>query len=235
MPSLRPPKSRPRPYPVRTSVPRRFRSAPPAQKRSRETMDRFAEALEALLRTRTFEEISIHDIIRRSGRPIGSFYARFGSKEALLPLLYQRYHERLEQVFRTRLERVKWDDLDLHQTVLKMVEFLVGLYDEDRGLIRAVALFARTRPDALPADVVPHRRRIYDLPVQILTHHREQIAHADPEDAIRFGIFMVSSVARDKILFGDAPHARITPINRQSLRRELSRALHSYLTCEASQ
>lgn len=212
------------------SVPARFRSAPPEQKRSRETMNRFVEATEQLLRTRNFEDISIQDIVGRSGRPIGSFYARFGSKEALLPLLYRRYHDRLEKTFRTQLEQVPWDGLDLSTTILRMVDFLLGLYDKDRGLIRAVALFARTHPDGLPADIVPHRRRIYDRPVRILARHRQEIPHPDPEAAIRFGIFMVSSVAREKILFVAAPHSRITPMNRQNLRRELTRALHSYLT-----
>lgn len=196
-------------------------------------MDRFADAMEELLQTRTFEEISIQDIVRRSGRPIGSFYARFGGKEALLPLLYQRYHDRLEELFRSRLSRVDWEALDLRGAVRAMVDFLIGTYDQNRGLIRAVALFARTRPDALPAEILPHRRRIYDLPVQILARHRPHIAHANPIAAIRFGIFMVSSVAREKILFGEAPHARITPMSRRAIREELSRALHSYLTCEA--
>ena len=55
----------------RPEVPARWRHAPPAQARSRETVDRFAEAAEALLQTRPFEEITVQDIVRRAGRPIG--------------------------------------------------------------------------------------------------------------------------------------------------------------------
>jgi len=224
--------SRPRAHRRGSTLPARFRSAPPAQERSRETVDRLVEAVEVLLRTRTFEEISVQDIVRRSGRSVGSFYARFGGKDALLPHLYQRYHDRLEASLQPRLNRLEWASLDLPETVAALVDFIVSTYDERRGLLRVLALFARTRPDALPADVVAHRRRIYEPLVRILLRHRERIPHADPEAAARFGLFLVSSVAREKILFGDAPHSRVTPLTREALRQELIRALHSYLTAE---
>lgn len=218
----------------RPRVPARFRSQPPVQARSRETMDRFAEAVEALLQTRRFEEISIQDIVRRARRPIGSFYARFGSREALLPHLYQRYHERLESAVQAKLSRVPWESLDFPETVAALVDFMIRMYDDDRGLIRAVAIFARTHPDALPADIVAHRRRIYEPLVHLLMSHRRHIAHADPEAAARFALFLGSSVAREKILFADAPHSRVTPMTREDLRQELIRSLHAYLTFEAS-
>ena len=196
-------------------------------------MNRFAEAAEELLRDKPFEEISVQDIVRRSGRPIGSFYARFGSKEALLPFLYQRYHEGLEPLFIARLGRVDWSALGLEDTVRELVDFLIALYDERRWLIRALALFTRTRPEALPSDLLPARRRLFDLEVQILARHRARIAHDDFEAAIRFGLFIVASVAREKLLFGDAPHARVTPTTRAQLREQLVRTLYSYLTCKA--
>jgi AcrR family transcriptional regulator len=213
-------------------VPSRFHAAAPAQRRSAATLERFVEAAEALLREKPFEAISVQDIVRHSGRPIGSFYARFRSKEALLPLLYRRYHERLESTFTVRLERVDWERLDLERAVATVVDFLIGSYDERRWLIRALALFSRQRPEALPADLVEQRRRIFGLLVSALARHRARIAHVDAEEAIRFGIFLVSSTMREKLLFGEAPHARVTPMTRERLRTELARALYSYLTCE---
>jgi AcrR family transcriptional regulator len=213
----------------------RFACAPPAQQRSRETMDRFAAAAEELLREKPFEEISVKEIVARAGRPIGSFYARFAGKDALLPFIYQRYHEGLESLFAARLARVDWDALGFEESLAAMVEFLLGAYDERRWLLRAVSLFARAHPAALPADLVARRGRVYDLPIRILARHRDRIAHADVEQAVAFGVFLVSAVARERLLFGDAPHARVTPIGRRELRDELIRVLHSYLTCEAPQ
>src|SRR5262245_61977895 len=212
----------------------RFHYAEPAQIRGRETQERFAAAAEELLKDRPFEAISVQEIVRRAGRPIGSFYARFASKEALLPLLYQRYHTGLEPWVAARLERHDWARLDFPTTVSAMVEFLVALYDERRWLIRALALFARSHPTALPSDVVENRRRLFDHIASILARHRAHITHPDPESAARFGVFLVASVVREKLLFGAAPHARVTPLNRRTLREELVRTLHGYLTCEVS-
>src|SRR5262245_25792545 len=194
--------------PTKTRGPRssskRWHHIEPLQQRSRETADRFAAAAEELLRDRAFEEISIQDIVHKAERPTGSFYARFASKEALLPFIYQRYHEDLERVFASRVERVDWASLGFRDAVAALVEVIVATFLEQRWLIRAVALFARARPEALPADIVERRRRVYDHAVRALIRHRSRIAHDDPEAAIRFGIFMVSSIAREKLLFGDA-------------------------------
>jgi AcrR family transcriptional regulator len=213
----------------------RWRWSPPTQKRSRETIDRFAEAAENLLREHPFEQITVQDIVKVAGRPTGSFYARFASKEALLPYLYQRYHDDLEGLYASRFRRVDWEAIDLEAAVAEVVDLLLGLYTERRWLLRALALFARMHPEALPQDLLDQRRRVFEQPVDALLPHRSRIRHADPAAAIRFGVFFVSSVARDKLLFGEAPHARATAMTRVALRDELTRALFAYLTSEPPQ
>lgn len=219
--------------PRRTPVPARWRHAPPVQARSRETTDLFARAAEDLLRTRPFEEVAVQDIVARAGRPIGSFYARFASKDALLPYLYQRYHDGLEALVRRHMARTDWKHVDFAGAVRAWVDLTLATYVERLWLIRALALFARLRPESLPEDLIARRRRVYDLAVTALLPHRTHIAHADPEAAIRFGVYVVTSVAREKLLFPEAPLSRITPITRRQLRAELVRVLHAYLTAEA--
>jgi hypothetical protein len=43
------------------------------------------------------------------------------------------------------------------------------------------------------------------------------------------GFFVVACAAREKLLFGDAPHAAVTPVTLDGLTRELTHVLHSYL------
>src|SRR5262245_4150965 len=216
----------------RSTVPARWRRTAPAQQRGRDTAERFAAATEDLLRTRSFEEISIRDIVRRARRPIGSFYARFASKEALLPFLYQRYHEGLEPLFASRVARVDWESLDPEPAFAAMVDLLIGQYIERPGLIRALALFARSRPEALPDDLVERRRNVFDHSVRVRIRHRAVIAHRDPEAAIRFAVYVVCAIAREKLLFGEAPHSRITPMTRKDLRDQLVRTFQAYLCTE---
>jgi AcrR family transcriptional regulator len=196
-------------------------------------MERIALAVEELLKEKPFEEISIQEIARKSGRPVGSFYARFGSKDALLPYLYERYDETLGDHFDARLARIDWAALDFEKTAAQVVDVLLALYDERRWLLRALVLFARLRPEALPAGVAGRRSRVYEPVTRLLLHHRARIRHADPEAAARFAVFLISSTAREKLLFPQAPLARVTPVTRQVLRDELVRVLVAYLTSEA--
>jgi hypothetical protein len=113
------------------------------------------------------------------------------------------------------------------------VDITLAIYVERLWLIRALALFTRMRPESLPEDLVERRRQAYDVAVEALLPHRARIAHRDPEAAIRFAVFVVSSVAREKLLFPEAPLSRITPISRRALRAELVRVFFSYLVTEA--
>lgn len=201
----------------------------PLQQRSRDTMERFAVAAEELLRDRPFERITVQEIVVRAGRPIGSFYARFDSKEALLPFLYERYDQSLERAYTSRLAGIPWADLALPAAIEALVGVLIGMYVDDRWLLRALALFARQHPEALSDELVTRRRLLFEDISQILLRHRRRILHADPEEAIRFGVFFVSAVARDRLLFSEAPHARATALPVARLREELTHALQAYL------
>jgi len=72
---------------------------PPQQERSRETLDRIIEAAERLIDSRAFDTVSIDDIINEADVSRSSFYARFPSKEALLPVLFERFTERARIAF----------------------------------------------------------------------------------------------------------------------------------------
>src|SRR5262249_2467930 len=145
-----------------TSADTRWHHAPPVQARSRETVDRLAGAAEELLRERSFEEIGVQDIARRARRPVGPVYARFARQGAPRPFPYPRYHEGLEPLLRARLARVPWARLGFEGTIEAVVELILGMYTERPWLIRALALFARLRPEALPQGLVEQRRRAYE-------------------------------------------------------------------------
>jgi hypothetical protein len=70
-----------------------------------------------------------------------------------------------------------------------------------------------------------------DLPARLLARFADEIRHPDPLAAARVGFFIVAAVAREKMLFGAAPHASDTPLSDDQLKRELARVLYAYLTC----
>ena len=206
----------------------------PLQERSRKTLDRVLAATEELLRTKTFEEISVAEIVRRARASVGAFYVRFADKDALLPLIYRRYDEDLRTRFDELLKPEKWRGLDLHARVDELARIMVRLFRERRGLLRAVALYARLRPASIPAEVRAARARTMDAFAALILEPRDEIGHPEPEDAARFAIFMAAAICRDKILFGEAPHASTVPIDDDRLARELARMLHGYLAGPAA-
>ena len=60
----------------------------PQQERSRVTMRRILLATEELLGQHLLEDITLNDILGRSGVSVGAFYARFSGVDALVPALY---------------------------------------------------------------------------------------------------------------------------------------------------
>jgi len=203
----------------------------PLQDRSRETLERILVATEKLLERLPFEEIGVAQIVRRARCSTGSFYARFSSKDALLPLLYERYSADLRPRMLARAAAVDPEVLTLREAAELVAATTVDMYAERRNLLRAVALFARTRPEAIGADVREARGPTTDLPARLLARFAHEIRHPDPLAAARIGFFVIAAAAREKMLFGAAPHASDTPLTDDQLSRELARVLYAYLTC----
>ena len=201
----------------------------PLQLRSRETLERVAAATERLLEERTFEEITIGEILREARCSSGSFYARFGSKDALLPFLYERYDAQLRPRLEARLARAPWGEMTFRDACATLVRGTLEMYLERRNLMRALALYARTHPEAFSDSFYQQRREVQELPLAVLRPFLAHIPHPAPEAALRMGFFVVACAAREKLLFGDAPHAAVTPVTVDGLTRELTHVLHSYL------
>jgi AcrR family transcriptional regulator len=64
---------------------------PTKQARSRRTRDALIAAAWKLLATRSWQVISISDLVKAAGCSVGAFYARFADKEALLEALASEF------------------------------------------------------------------------------------------------------------------------------------------------
>jgi AcrR family transcriptional regulator len=65
----------------------------PQQTRSLKTQQSFVDAGWEILRTQSWENVSITAIAKKAGRSVGVFYQRFGSKEDFLTVLLNRWLE----------------------------------------------------------------------------------------------------------------------------------------------
>jgi AcrR family transcriptional regulator len=203
---------------------------PPAQVRSKRTLQRILNAVRKLLRDRPLSQISVGEITAKAKCSTGSFYQRFASKEDLLPALYEEYDRELRNRVQSMLSQIPMGADSLAGIAETLVGLIVDQYASERWLYREVALYARSRPEAITTDMIARRSELHRLPLEYLSRFRDQIRHPDPEAAILFAIFLVGAAAREKILFGDAPHAAVTNVSHDALKAQLTHAFIAYLT-----
>jgi len=216
-------------------MPTKPRVTPPLQERSARTLERIVEATEDLLRTKSFEQVTVRDIVRKAKCPIASFYARFKSKDDLLPHLYERYSARVGPTLIAKLAGIDTSKLDLRKAVEVGVDLMVDSYESDKWLMREIALFARRNPGAIGGETRRERAGMHSRAAAMFAVFGKEIRHKDPVRAAEVGIFLIASIARESILFGEAPHATATALSAAQLRSTLVHTLYSFLTtpCES--
>lgn len=202
---------------------------PPQQARSRATLHRFLEAAIELLGERQFEQASVAEIVRRARSSVGAFYARFADKDALLAYINERLFEEGRQLWDEFLAPERWQERGTAEIVEAVVSRLVERRRANRGLLRALSLYARSRPDpAFSSHARAMNRHVHRKLAELLLARPREIAHPDPEQAIAFGLLMVDGATREAILFGEAARLPGKP-NDAVLARELAAAWIAYL------
>ena len=200
---------------------------PPQQVRSQETLERLLDAAEHLVAEKGFEDTGVAEVARRAGSSVGAFYARFPDKDALLHALYERYYEQAIATADAALEPSRWEAARIPEVLAAVVRFLVSIYREQRGLIRAFVI--RNHSDA---DFQARRDRLSHYVSErlsaLLLARRAEIAHEDPEKAAAFGLTLVFSTLDSVMLFGELRTGAVR-LSDDDLAAELTRAYLAYL------
>jgi AcrR family transcriptional regulator len=178
----------------------RDRIIAPRQQRSRDTLHRLLDAAEALLNERVLDEITVSDIVSRAGSSVGSFYARFPCKEALVTELLRRYHEDAEREIAALPGDDPWKGLDLEGRARVLVERVVHVCRRRRGLLR-LRLQRRITPGqgGLPEEE-EWGERIVSAMRELFRPVQGEIRHPDAEAALSFALRIVDGVVLSSIL-----------------------------------
>jgi AcrR family transcriptional regulator len=202
---------------------------PPQQERSRATLYRFLEATMALLGERRFEEATVAEIARRARSSVGAFYARFADKDALMDHLDSQLFESGKAAWDEFLASDRWRGKTAAEVVTAVVERVARKRREHRGLLRALALYARSQPSARFLEHARQlNRHVYERVRALLLERRREIGHSDPERAIEVGLMFVDAATREAVLFDDLG-ALPRRLSHAALTRELAAAWLSYL------
>lgn len=205
------------------------RAKPAKQARSRRTLGRLLDAAEAVLARDGLDAATVPAIAHHAELSVGSVYRRFPDKDALLRVVYERFLSRALERSQVDLAPERWTGMDLERVVRTLVRAMVRGYREQRGLLRALTLFAHTHSDPR------FRRRAAAVNIEtlkplsaLLLAHRDEIRHPDPETAIRFGLLVVAFALRELMLSPTHP-TYPHELSEGQLEIELTRLLLGYL------
>jgi AcrR family transcriptional regulator len=200
---------------------------PPQQARSQETLDRLLDAAEQLVGEKGFGDATIAELVRRAGSSVGAFYARFRDKDGLLYALYERYLEQAIATTDAALDPRRWDGASIPEIVHAVVPFLVSVYRERQGLIRAFVLRNHVDPE-FRARQERLSHYVNAGLSRLLLARAGEIRHPDPARAATFGLTMTVNTIESAVLFGELRSSALT-LSDEELAAELIHAFLAYL------
>jgi len=172
----------------------------PRQRRSLETLNRLLDAAEELLNERNFEEITVADVVARAGSSVGSFYARFPTKDALVSTLLERYHRETHTLVAELAESEEWTSLDLAGRARGFIERVVDGCRRRHGLLRLRLRRRITPGETLSPDDQGNSVKLVGGLRRLFAGVESEIVHADKERALAFALRIVDSVVSSAIL-----------------------------------
>lgn len=175
---------------------------PPLQARSQKTMERLLDAAEAMITDEGLEGATVAEIAKRAGSSVGSFYARFSDKEALVRTVLERFTTQAQATATAVLEPSRWEGVPVREALVAMVRFMLQVVEERRGLI--VALLVRSANDPELNALGQRLHEIITLHLHGLIALRgHRVSHPDPETAVRIAVWMVLSSMETRVLYDE--------------------------------
>lgn len=144
---------------------------PPLQRRSRDTLDAISNATKELLRTRSFRELTIQEIVGAANSSAGSFYARFKGKRALLHFLHEELAETSLNDMRDFIDAAEFKAVTPAELAELLVPDLVRFHAENRGILRAALVESLDDPM-----FVERAARLVHATAQIVAEHTTRTA-----------------------------------------------------------
>lgn len=203
----------------------------PKQDRSKDTQEKLLTAFESLLKERFFEQITIRDIALKADLSPATIYRRFQNKEALLPILYERYDLNLQawahSIWRSEsLDKYR----DSRSRIAWVVKEHVRFYKEFAHILRTVYIYNRLHGEISLPDVEDSRRDIYLTILSPVWESLEQEAREKltPDRARSFILIMLATI-NERFLFGENKPSSVLQLDENVVVDELTAALHAHL------
>lgn len=196
----------------------------PRQARSQETFERFLVATAELLEEHSFDDVTVTDIVKRADRTVGSFYARFDDKYAVLYELVERTYDHIRGVVRAFCDPIRWENQPMADFLSESVRINVIAYRRSGPLFRA-ALRAATSDERFRDSRLELVRFCAEQQKSLLLSRPDELSAPDPARASDRAFEAVVATLDAELLFGRL--TATSPESDQQLSAELTDlALH---------
>lgn len=199
----------------------------PQQERSQKTLARLLDGAESIIRERGLDAVTIPEVVRVAGSSVGSFYARFPDKKALLDTLHERACAETLATAEAALDPALWKGASLAQMIRVMVGFAVRIFGSRKTIMNAFnQAFAGD-----PGFAARRARTAVALGRRVTTFllgRRESMGHPDPELAIPMALRVVAATLEQRNAFSVADVPEIA-VADAVLEEELTRLVEGYL------
>lgn len=178
------------------SMPGREGFRPPMQDRSRQTLDRIAQAALELMEENGVEGATVANIVDRAQASVGSFYARFPGKDDLIRFLRARVWTEARERWDEALRAESWEGVALDRVVEGVVSLLLRSFRADYRRRKSLGGDPGGDPEAAAHRLAFHGHLLKTLTPLFLAN-RDRITHPEPERAISFGYRFVVGAIRE--------------------------------------
>jgi AcrR family transcriptional regulator len=206
---------------------------PPQQQRSQKTLARLLDAAEGLIVESGLDAVTVSAVTKRAGSSVGSFYARFADKEALIRCVLERFTDQALATASAVLEPTRWEGVPVHDALVAMMRFMLQVVDERQGVV--LALLVRSARDP---ELTALGQRLND---QIAVHLHGLIAqcghavdHDDAETAIRMAVWMILSAMQTRAL-DKAGQAGAFELDDDSIAQQMALMIIRYVGIEGAE
>lgn len=196
----------------------------PKQQRSRDTQERLVRATLKLLERHRFEEIGVASITDEADVAVGTFYRRFKSKEALLPLLYDVYNQKVDNWLARTRKRKGFRAGRRIDRIRCLVRATLDLIDETRGLMRTLHLNSRIHEEIVPDGAVKQRTDTYSAMGALIVGDEPS---AEESSIARVMVMIIVSTCIEYRLYPAQTPTAFMPLNDTDLVKHLSRSTNA--------
>lgn len=190
-------------------------------------MERILDATEEIIRSRGVDAVTIPEVARAAKASVGSFYARFPSKTALLTTLHERACSESVATAERALDPERWQHTPTIDIIRTFIGFSVALFRERQPMMLAFNAALGGEPGfearrAKTAVAIALKLR------NLLLSRRHEISHPHPDRAVDMSLRVVTATLEQRNAFESSNVPEVS-LADEALADELSRMVLGYL------